>query len=415
MLFRNDPPCTLTETVGRLPGEPRVLPWARSDWSEVGWILILAVFGNLFATSNAWGQAGRGNPNADAFAQRSGLGDVRGPQEDRFDRIEIEVVFPPPRPPLDGARWAQVLSECGFDRAVLRKATPVDEIQATLGVVAGRQTLQITAGLHQGRLLLPGASFRLNEPEAIRDWVALQKQVRPASEEMESVANSEVVAFGLNAIELVELEQQLSKELTESTLRMTQQDRWSTLQSTSSILLIPSRDSALAMVQAEPVSMELRGLSVGTALAAFGRPLGLVLVPGKSSSGQFQLEFQRSDKPDEYWPIGWPTDQPLVELTPGMFRQTTLDLRGQTVAEALQVIAKQSGVPILLDRNSLLKNGIDVDQRTTRVTVDRQTFHKAMKSVASECRADVQIECRLDEAGKAFFWISVPSRPVVPR
>ena len=288
------------------------------------------------------------------------------------ERIEIEVVFDPRARLQNGAQWAKMLSDVGFDRASLRQATASDEIGFQQKAFAGRPMLMVTGGIVRDRLVLPGLEARLTQPDLVRQWLAALRQGQlggPSQEEVAGAIAPEPAAhdqpFGLSDQELVELAEHLSAPVSVSTASLKNSERLEALQRTSPVMLVPSLDTAKALARESNVAMELKGLSVGTALAAFGRPLGLVLVPEKSASGQLHLSLQPSAIPAEYWPVGWPTQLELVDLAPQMGQHVDLDLRGQTMAEACQLVAGQAGVPVLLDRNSLLAGGVDVDQKVS--------------------------------------------------
>lgn len=326
-------------------------------------------------------------------------------------RVEIEVVFDPRAPLRNGAEWAKMLSEAGFDRVVMRKATPNDELGWEKREFAGRSHWTLRAGIVRNRLILPGWEAGQNQRAQIRDWLTEWKRKarslpEGANPSVDQFADQGDRPFGLNDRELVDLAEQLAAPVTTSTAGKTGPETWQILQAASPILLVPTPDSAKAMVSPPDVDMELKGLSTGTAMAAFARPLGLVLVPGKSTTGQFQLTLQSAGKPPEYWPIGWPTGQALIDRATSAMRRVDVDLRGQTVAEAFRLLSQRANVPILLDRNSLLAAGRDVDQQLTNVVARDKTIRSVMTLLATERRPAMRIEIREDEAGTAFFWIS---------
>lgn len=367
----------------------------------------LAAFGLAAFWPSAASMVGAASlkPIASAAAQESSAGRQASAQQDPVTlphRIELEVIYDPRSAPRNGGQWAEYLTEAGFDRVVLRRDQVQDRVGVEVREVLGRVTLQVTGALDGDRLQLPNLEIRMGEGKKLNQWLAKLKAEGPD-------ALIPKIAFGLDAEALVQLNDQMATPVTESTIRLKRSQVIEMLQQTSPILIVPTAASAPALQNEPNMPLELKGLSLGTALAAYLRPLGLVAVPSKRGDAVV-VQIQPSADPPEYWPVGWPIeDDPLnaapVDLTPALFQDNDIDFRGQTVREALRLIQLKTNVPILIDDNTLLRRRIDFDRRVAPSVKPGITYRRAISELISEPSPAAAIEFRRDEAGTAFLWI----------
>jgi hypothetical protein len=155
----------------------------------------------------------------------------------------------------------------------------------------------------------------------------------------------------------------------------------------------------------EQVLDELQGLSRGTALAAVVRPLGLVVVvtgQGKRVGG---LRVTQPAGQEEAWPMGIaPTAaMPPDKAAPTLFKFINVEINERPLAEALAALQDRIQIPVLLDHNALAKH--EVDMNTPVSFPAKKTFYKKIVDDLLH-QAMLRSELRLDDADKAFLWIT---------
>ncbi len=339
---------------------------------------------------------GLDNSNAERIGKPNLLQEENAAQQ---WRVELEVVYNPRVPPRDGGRWAQFLTEAGFDRVVLRSEKATDQVDVQTKKILGKVTLVVTGMLVGDQVVLPKQRFSLRDADAVGGWVRGLKSEGPRALE-------EKVAFGLLADELVALSEKLAAAIRNSTTDLKLNPFLGLIQKDGQVIVMPTASSALVMDQESPIAMQLQGLSVGTGLAAYLRPMGLVMVPSRTSSGSIVLQIRPAKEPEEYWPVGWPTDGSLVDRAPRLLEKFEANFQGQTVAEALQLVEIKSGVRILLDHNTLLRRRIDFNKRKATLRRPSISFRSAVGELVSAQQPSGVVELRMDEAGTPFLWIN---------
>ncbi len=106
----------------------------------------------------------------------------------------------------------------------------------------------------------------------------------------------------------------------------------------------------------------------------------------------------------ELWPVGWEPDKPRRDVLPALFEMHNINIQRVTAERAMAAIAKQLDTPILLDHNALARHGIDPSTVAVNHPRKRTTYSIALRKVLFQAR--LKSELRLDEAGRAFFWVT---------
>ena len=87
-----------------------------------------------------------------------------------------------------------------------------------------------------------------------------------------------------------------------------------------------------------------------------------------------------------------------------MFRITTIEIKGYTLAQTLVAMAPHMGVPMVVDQRTL--TSLEIEPETIRVNVPRKKTYvkKAVDQVLSQSRLGGEL--RVDEVGRPFYWIT---------
>ncbi len=162
--------------------------------------------------------------------------------------------------------------------------------------------------------------------------------------------------------------------------------------------------AAAALDRAPPVSAELQGFSLGTALAMVLRPSGLALMPVEPRGNPLVLRIMLMEPNQEYWPAGWKPEKSSGQVAPGMYRFTTVEINGFTLAQALDAFAPHMSVPLFFDEQVLAGRAIDPAKIVVKFPKGKTYIRRAVDHILSQ--AHLVGELREDEAGKAFYWIT---------
>jgi hypothetical protein len=248
------------------------------------------------------------------------------------------------------------------------------------------------------KLRLPGVTFGIGDKSRIAAWV---EKLKAGGEE---ALTAKPTAFGLLPKQLVAVHEALSGPLAFDTAGHLPRQVVEKIADQLTIQVVIGGSAQRALESEEKVAEELRGLSAGTALAAVLRPLGLVLVPENAAGGAVQVQIKQSSAARESWPVGWSSKKPPKDVLPDLFKFLNVEVANTPLAESLEAIRGRLKVPLLVDRNSLAKQRVDL--QATKVTLPKiNTFYgKILDRLLIQ--AKLKYELRVDEANQPFLWIT---------
>jgi hypothetical protein len=310
-------------------------------------------------------------------------------------RVSLDLITESGLSPEESRDWLKMLEGLDLSGVRLRSATGGEKIELQKSGSGYRVTGAISA---DGRLHLPGGKFRKDDRAGVARW--LQK-LRTGGEEG---LTTKTGAFGLLPRQLVEVHDSLAAKVTFSTAGGRPKEVVEKI-----VAGVPWKvkiDSAAetALGGDETVSEDLIGLSSGTALAAVLRPLGLVLTIDRSERGEPFLRIADSRAVKEHWPIGWPPKKPARETLPDLYKFLNVEVKDTPVGEALEAVRGRLNVPLIVDQNSLARQGINL--ATTKVTLPKtNTFYSAILERLL-FQAKLKYELRVDEADQPFLWVT---------
>lgn len=311
----------------------------------------------------------------------------------------MELITEPGFPATGSHRWMQMLKDLNVSNLRIRSSRSGDKMGVRERGTASSPIYQVTGLLtNRNTLRLPGGEFGFGDKPGIARWIAKLK------EGGESGLFETAGAFGLTATQLVKVHESLNGPVVFSTKDQRSYDAMKRIAGTLSLSFSADQGAVNRMVGDNPVRDELQGLSAGTALAAILRPLGLILVPQKQPGGQIKLLITDVRRSSESWPIGWPPEESPRDTLPELFNFLKVEIQDQPLSTALTAIQGRIKAPILYDHNSLALESIDPSQ--VKVShPDVRTYYKRIVDLLVN-QAKLTSELRVDEAGKAFLWIS---------
>jgi hypothetical protein len=293
--------------------------------------------------------------------------------------------------------WLSALAGAGVENLQIRpqRATDKPAIE-TRGTPANPSYMVTGALTRSGELMLPGARFRLNEAGRLARWLEDVARMGPSLTE-------EKTAFGLTARQYAQIQKELAEPVGAPTK---DRSRREVIEIISRRLTSPLRIDAgqLQSLGADPITVELGGLSCGTVLAYVLRAPGLAMVPAPAPGGAVEYRVVASQPGLKIWPVGWETEKTLQQVLPDMFEFLKIDVQGVPVTEVLDAVQKRLNAPVLLDQNALARYGIEPEKVTVSLPPGRTSYNLLLRKVLSQ--AKLKYEIRVDEAGKPLVWVT---------
>lgn len=312
-------------------------------------------------------------------------------------QVEFELCTAPGFPPAAAQEWLRALSGLNLDGLRIRAAQGAEKVRIeTTG--EGRFARHKVTGILVGRdeLRLPGGAFTMSDKAKLSQW--LEKLKVGGGESV----TAKTAAFGLTGKQLVELHTALAARTPFTTAKRPAVDVVRQLATRIPVPLVVAPDVRGRFAD-ETVADELEGVSVGTALAAVVRPLGLALTPVVEAA-QVRLVVVDSAAAKEAWPVGWPPQGTPGEIAPELLKFLDVEIDDTPLQETLGVLQQRLELPMLFDHNGLARHGVDLEK--TKVTIGRgRTYYSKILDQALG-KARLKYELRVDEAERPFLWIS---------
>ena len=310
--------------------------------------------------------------------------------------LEIAVVQAAPFGAMQ--QWGERLNELDLARVRLRGANAGDKPSITPVGAGATQRFRVVGVLnHRDQLILPGGAFGQND-------LARLKKFLEGLPEQEAERGVERGIFGLTKPQFEQIYDDLSIVVTSSTKGVPLQTVLAALTDGLSVPLQIDADALGALSRAKPLSVELKEMSAGSALAMALRTAGLGLLPEQPPGKPFVLRVVRTSPKQESWPAGWKPDKTPRQMAPAMYRFTTVEISGYTLAQALEALTPHMGIPLLFDERIIAERKIDVTKVEVKFPNRKTYVRRAFDNVLSQGR--LTGEFCIDEAGRPFYWIT---------
>jgi hypothetical protein len=327
--------------------------------------------------------------------------------------IELDVATQGDAPFGAMQEWNRVLAEMDLKRVRLRGATGSDEPAVEVDAVGGKSLYRVVGLLNRrDELVLPGGKFGQGDRAALRQYF----QDLPNRLAEEGVERS---FFGLTAEQFETVMLDLAKPVSEATMDAEPSELFAVLSRQTRLPVAGDITVKAKIRDAKPFRSQMKGLSLGTTLAALLRNSGLQLTPDTHGPAPLTLRVKRIDPALEAWPVGWAPIGGPRQIAPAMYRVTNIEVANFTLEKALAALAPHLGVPIVMDQYIIAQRKIDLT--TVKVKVPRtKTYPRhAVDRVLAQGR--LAGELRVDELGVPFYWVtqfgkeSPKAVPVAPR
>lgn len=171
-------------------------------------------------------------------------------------------------------------------------------------------------------------------------------------------------------------------------------------------------EEAQSTVEGARVTVELKSVSAGTALAAILGAYGLAFEPHWTGGTTVELVVAPADHLDRRWPIGWRPSVTPGKAVPALFEKVTIVPQRVSLAQLVGAVASYCKVPVLIDQ--LLLRGRDLDPATTVVSVGGTNKPLALLFSRALREAGLKYVVRVDEGGRPLLVVIPSEAPAYP-
>ncbi len=322
-------------------------------------------------------------------------------------KVEMELGTAPGFNQIDTRDWYQLLTRLNVTNLRIAGAKPGDKIEILIEGSDRSPIYRVKGRLTAaGELIVPGGRFSIRNRDSIAKWITNLAKHGPGGPKEDTTG----VTFDLDDGELRTIYKDLGQKVSFSTVGMSRPEIVTKLAEQLDYNVSLSSSAKLSLKTAGDATFELKGMTSGTALAYVIRAAGLGMAP-RASAGGFEYQVAPADALKQTWPIGLPTKKRLYDLLPKAREFVDFQVNAQTpLTSALPPIAEFLDTTFLFDENLMAVAEIDPSQTVVEVPPARITLTIAASRMLG--KAKLRTELRVDEAGRAFYWITPL---VVPR
>ncbi len=309
-------------------------------------------------------------------------------------RVKLEIFADTTASITSQQLWLRQLSAAGISDVRIRTRQPGDQVGIEV-LGSEREPLYLVRGMigRGDELILPGRRFRASEAAQLARWI--DDIARKEAKTEESPA-----AFGLSPTALEKAHKDLAQPIGFATQGMA---RFEAVRRIGQSLAFPLRVTDALPADDDKVAEDLNGLACGTGLACLLRPAGLVLLP-VGAGDRIEYHVRKSRQGMDAWPVGWPPEKPLPQVVPAMYESFNANIDNVPVTKVLEAVSQRLKISYLLDHNALARHGIEPDAKKVSLPQSRVTYHQLLRRVLTQ--AGLKYEVRVDEAEKAFLWVT---------
>lgn len=285
-----------------------------------------------------------------------------------------------------------------------RQGVNGDKPQVTEKRLGRLRQVSVVAVLDRnGKIICADRSFTLAESEKMIEWIRELKtygaQGAPHGKPL----------FGLDERQFAVVMRSLEPAVNVDTQELTLDGLFEKLPlpRTLPIRLTPDAQRSVRMRDPSQLSLQdLRGISIGSALAAVLGEFGLAFHPLRTPEGRIELTVTPRDDASDRWPIGWPLnpDRPQGQLVPALFKMVPVELEDVSLMEVLAAASQSAEIPVVLDHYAIQREGIELNDLRVSVPMRKTTWGLLLKQVTFPHKLGRLIVA--DESGKPFVVVT---------
>jgi hypothetical protein len=303
--------------------------------------------------------------------------------------------------------WLAVLAEAGLDQVKMDRAQ--GSVEPSVSQSARGWHVVGVLG-RNGGLQLPGGVFSVGQRRQLVRH--LSKLISPAAGGF-GEPGSAVPAPG-RAAEDRALRKRLSAAVSEATKDVPLDSVLAAWQSAYGLRLNPAADARPlgAGERNRPVTFELQGMSVGTALAILlGRErleYRVARSTDRSTPAPLSLEYGPTGTLSDAWPVGYLPKEAERTMAPQLMEFAPVEITRTPLPQVVDALQQRLQLPVYWDVARLEDKKIVPEKVLVNFPNKRTFYRQVLSQVLAQAR--LKGELRSDEADKPFLWI----RPLIP-
>lgn len=315
--------------------------------------------------------------------------------------VELELVTGGSASLTEQQDWFEAMKTVKGIRFRMRRGNRTDQPKIENVSTESRPRYHVVGVLDiRGRMIVPGGVFTRRDAKKFESWVQ-----RLMDEGVDGVTSPRG-AFGLTSKNLEAAHAACKVIVSMETKDLPTHQAVMQMQRLFRDIPLDVDPLAKPKLYAEQkVLDELKGISVGTALTAALRPVGLALTL-KQQKGKVRFVIVDPEKHDgEVWPIGWAHKGATKTAAPTLFNYLTVEIaEGTPLSTIVGSIAPRLKIPILFDHNAMVRDGLRLEELTARYPAKRTYYKRILEATLAQ--GGLKPYLRLDEANKPFLWIT---------
>lgn len=150
-----------------------------------------------------------------------------------------------------------------------------------------------------------------------------------------------------------------------------------------------------------PESLNLQGLTKGTALAVMLAQYGMGYRPIVGRGDRYTIEIVMGDESSNLWPTGWKTAESTADVLPAWLKSIPFDVEDADVASIAQAVADKLEIPLVVSSQSIQRDGKPLEDLVYSRSGKLSPFG-ILRGLSD--KFELGFDVRADEAGKLFLW-----------
>lgn len=347
------------------------------------------------------------------------------PADTQFDpsktNVNVEILMPREGSALDAQQWSKTFAEMGFSARV-RSPLARDKVEVTERTRGPLRFVTVIGALDsRGKIVFPDRSFSPADAAALKEWLNDLKtygaQGSPEGQPLWGLSREQFEAV------YTELARPVAADV-EGLPLLEAIGKLGIAREFPFAFSVAAKQALDGPEGSKGLSRSVRGITAGTSLAFVLNEFGMGFHPARRPDGSLELLIEPLPKsmPDDdealiVWPIGWEIDErPAPERRSKPVRDSkavpsnrqsiggtllqqreAIGLPSTSVAEALDTIETETGVPILFDVRAASTAGIDLEKVRVSSPPRNTSWNIVLKTVTFPNR--LRHDLRRDEAG----------------
>lgn len=330
---------------------------------------------------------------------RPPVGSSRKPSPEQRTQLSLTLITTDNQAGFRARTWNETLEKLGVSYRI-RQGTKIDKPETKETKLGTFRRVDVVGMLDRnGRLIFKDHTFTRDEADKLGEWIRELKtygaQGAPAGKPL----------WGLSKTQFAEVHAGLSDEVTKEIHGKKLGDG---LEAIGVPEKYPLRFTIAAKQslgsKERTVRKEVKGHSLGTALALVLHDHGLGFRPLRTPQGSIELSVAPLSSKDPAWPVGWEPKLSMAKTAPKMFELIPVELNKVKLLDVFHAVSVKTGVPIHIDYHAISAQKVDLDNLVVSYPSRKASWSLLLRGVTAKHKLSRTL--KIDERNRPFVWIS---------